>query len=334
MSVLWAANEDISFPHGTWPLLNTNYVGLSNRYVMAAGLNVTANPTFAPCIGKTWPGGAITSGWLHFRGGGSITNFSTNSMIAGLTHSSKTMGEGLWLAADSPVSRLRLGTWNGTAFTELATETGNSLGVNGSYNFDMQFIDYGDSAAEVNVYFQGALVINYTGDIDISGLSSLNRVAFYGDNTNSRFLFSEFVVADEDTRQMRAHTLYLSGTGGTNQCTGAYTDIDEATSSDADVIYSNGTDQVFQGNLSALYAGNWGVRGVIETVRAAKSADSTPTGLAIGVLSGTSSDDGTSSTLSIVYDTYERLMTINPTTTSGWSSAEVDALQLQLKTKA
>ena len=332
MAILWAGQEDIDFPKGKWP---TRYPGWQSygRHSLDAGTAPGSAPTYMPCISVPFPAGAVTSCWVSARAGGSTNNSGADQLLFGLTKSTKTMGEGLWLKCDNPVTKIVLCTWNGTAIVELALDNGNHIGGSAVYHIDMQVISYGASAT-VNVYVDGILAATFTGDVRISSLTDLDQVAFYGDSINGRWVFSEFIVADEDTRPLRLTTLYPNAAGDSNAWTGAYTVLDEEDLDVSDLAYVNTSDQLALYNLSATPAGTFAVKAVQLSARALKSSDSIPTNIALGVKSGGSTDAGSDQALTGIWATYQRLMTTNPLTSNPWTTAELDALQLQLKSRA
>ena len=116
--------------------------------------------------------------------------------------------------------------------------------------------------------------------------------------------------------------------------TGAYTTVDEITKDDSDLANSNTNDGTALYNLFPTPSGSFGVKAVGISARATKSSDSTPTKIALGVKSAGSTDDGSDQALTVAWATYQRLMTTNPLTTAVWTTAEIDALQLQLKARA
>jgi len=328
MAILWCGAEDLDFRlniSGVTTAAADSY----RRVHLGAGAGVTT----VPLIGSPFPGGAITSCWLHSKTGAAFDNGNAEQMLIGLTRSTKTAGEGLWLKVDTPKTRIALGTWDGSSFVELAVDTGFHVAqASVPYFFDMQVTSYGASAT-VNVYVNGNLACTFTGDTRISSLTDLDQVAIVGDTTNQRTMSSEVVVADEDTRAMRLVTLAPNATDGGSTFTGNATTIDETSLDQADSSYSNTNDNIGLFGLTDT-AGTYAVKAVMLSVRATKSSDSTPTKIALGVKSGASTDAGSDQALTTDWAHYMRLMTTNPITTNPWTTAELDALLLQVKARA
>jgi hypothetical protein len=137
-----------------------------------------------------------------------------------------------WIGISSNTSKQALQKYDGSKLTTLAT-AGTSLfpSNNALYTFklDMQVISYG-STATVNVYVNGALHINYSGNVTVSGLSKLDAfgVGNFTTRGNPLLKVSEIITADEDTRSMSLVTLAPNAAGSTDNWTGAYTDVSES----------------------------------------------------------------------------------------------------------
>lgn len=332
MNILWCGGEDTSFPNGATPVIVTT-AGTFRSYArcsLASNFNDVSSTT-ARCIGTTFPGGAITSAWFGFHvraSGGAVTSM----LIAGLTHSSKTSGDGLWVGlSSSSLTKIRLVKYDGTTQTELAVESGSSLPTDGIYRITMQVINYGASAT-VNVWVNNNLAITFAGDVRISSLTSLDRVAFICRSAASGLLASEFIVADANPGALNLVTHYPDGAGDANTWTGAYTDIDEVTINDSDVIYVNSATQDALFTLSDVPAGTYGYVGLKVESRAAKSADASIGTLKLGVKSGGTVDVDAGQALTTSFTTYERYMTtINGGTPS---ISDINAMQIAHRSAA
>jgi hypothetical protein len=242
-------------------------------------------------------------------------------------------GVGIWLGVSNVYGQLRLFKRTGGTTTTLATETGNSY-TNGTLKkFDICVTTFGASC-NIKVYIDGGAVatIDWSGDLSALGISTLNCIMLWRGFAYWAFC-SEFIVADADTRSLALVTHYPNAAGDANAWTGAYTDIDEWTTVDSDLVYVNTNDQEVQMNLSALPSGVFAVRGVWISARAVTTSDATPTKLALGIKS-TTINNGSDQTLALYWASYYRFMDVNPVTTNPWTQAEIDALQLNLKSRA
>ena len=324
MTILWCGGEDIDFPNGG-PVTIEPY---SARYRPAYGVRcaLLMSGGAGGARSNNFPGGAVTSAWLSFQNSfGYYPNPAT--LLAGLVKDSTSMS-GLYVGVSSSSSlRLALIKYDGTTKTQLAVEVADSYQSAVVSKIDMQITGYGSNAT-VNVFLNSALIISYTGDVTVSGVTSLSAAAIV---SNSYSAVSEIIVADEDTRLFSLATAAPNAAGTTNQWTGAYTDVNEVTTNDANLIYTNTDSQNSQFNLIDMPTGTFSVKAVKLSARAAKSADSSVGTLKIGINSGGTVNVDSGQALTTGWATYERLMQVNPITSNAFTPAEVNALQLNLQ---
>jgi hypothetical protein len=236
---------------------------------------------------------------------------------------------GYWLRKVS--GKLVISKYDGSSWSDIATESGASLGIADVGKFDIQISDYGASGT-INAYLAGNLLATFTGDLTISGLAGFTRVGGYGGSSDQTCVLSEVIVADTDTRNLSLRTNAPNAAGDANNWTGAYTNIDEVTLDDADLIYDNTDGHQFMCGLADTPAGSFSVLAVMEVVRACKSSDSTPTGLNIGVKkSGGSADVDSNHSLTTSWESYERLILPSEIT---FTTADIDSLQMVLESEA
>jgi hypothetical protein len=333
MSILWCGGEDIDFPNGfavvsqtvdpthTLVLFRPAYA----RCCIFAGENFTTSKstTFAP-VASAWLACQLwTNG--EFGPGSSIQN------IIGFGLSGTTSG--LYLGSDAASSnKLALMKYDGTTVTQLAAELGFSLLLGALVRVDMQVINFGGMCT-VNVYLNGAFLFTFTGDVTVSGMAYFDSVflsyiptlgGMYGG-------VSEIIVADEDTRAMSLQTLAPAGNGTTENWTGAYTDVNEIVINDATVVTTNTAGQDWQCTLPALVAGAPGVRCVKIAARSSVPAGSVATTVGLGVNSDGTINAGAQQSPTVPWKTLERFMVYNPTTGQPWTTAQMNALQLNLR---
>ncbi len=320
MSILWCGGEDIDFPNGASVVTSTTAGVFRTGYAREAVQPGVGTSSYS----NAFSGGAITSGWMqarcYYAASGNVTNFR----LFGIT-TSGALAKGIYVGVGSANSRLAIYKYDGTTLTKLAEETGNSL-TSGAINLlTLKFSNFGSSCT-INLYSNGgSAVISGTYDASISGVSNLDSVVLFTPNVNYYGLFSEVVIADEDTRGFSIVTHAPNAAGTTNDWTGAYTDINETAINDSTAVYVNMTGKDEQFNLTNLPSGKWGIKAMRIVARMAKS-NSTPTTVALGYNNGGSIDAGTSQAVTTSWATYERL-----DNTPGYTQAQVDSLQLNLR---
>jgi len=336
MSILWMGGEDIDFPNGGAVSVDTSGGHYRSGFARSA---VYQNSMGTWSRSTQFQGGAITSGWVSARLY-TMNNFGNTGYnmpkVFGLGLSGTN--KGLFIGSASGAgngAKIALVKSDGTTDTQLAAEGGASLGVNSLFSVALQVVNYGASAT-VNVFVNGVLVISYTGDVTVTGMTNFDCVTLVRTSGQGNVAASEVIVADEDVRGFQGLvTLALTAAGTTDQWTGLYSTINQAAFSDTTPNYSNTNNQDQQFNVTDL-PGALGIVPIVKiTARMAKSA-STPTKVGLGYNSGGTVGFGTGAdkTLDVVYATFEQYDTVNPVTGVQFTQSEVNALQLNLRAKA
>lgn len=196
----------------------------------------------------------------------------------------------------------------------------------------MYVASYGASAT-VTVYVGGVLVITYSGDVTVPGMTDFDCTIFgLGDGSAvNPDAVSEIVVADEDTRLFSLVAMAPNGAGGTDAWTGAYTDCNPITINDANAVYTNTVGQDEEFNLTDLPSGTFTIRAVKISARASKSAGATATKLKLGYGTNSSTDVGAAQSLTTAWACYERLDQQNPVTSNDWQQSEMNPLQVLME---
>lgn len=326
MSILWCGGEDINFLLGSYPVTGTT-AGTFNANYARCFVGLTGSPANRIVRSDLFPGGAIASGWFSCW---LNTEAGADRMYFGLVNSASPH-DGFYVGAGAVNGKLALYKYESSTKTRLASEAITSF--NGLQKVDV-YVEGIGASKNIKVYLEGTLLIDFTGDTTLGSVTDLNQIVLRNDGGAGSNYFSEIIVANEDTRALRLVTLIPNAAGDDLWVGGAYTDVDEIATSDADLAYTNTNDDDFSMNLSTIPTGTFRVRAVMESARVVMTGDSTPQGIALGVKSGGSYDYGTKQNLSTGWNTYQRLMTTNPVTTNEWTQAEIDALQINLRSKA
>lgn len=315
MAILWCGGEEIDFRAGVATPLTT--ATATNRRAAYSRVAMGASGTTSEiCKGTPFPGGAVTSCWLSMQ---VVPSTYVNYRGVGLGRSGSNSG--LFLgAASSSSTKATLWKFDGTTWTQLAQESGGTLG-NTIRRLDMQVIGYG-AAGTVNVYIDGTLLFTYSGDLSVSGITNLDSVYLVGASQagGGPWYVSEVIVANEDTRLMSLYTLAPTGAGEANAWNGSYASIDEATTDDTDVVFTDTAERDAQFALSDLPAGTFMVKAAKVVARAAKGATgigSLALGQKVGMsgIAGGGGFSGYSAGLSIPAN-YKRLRKVTPTETA------------------
>lgn len=328
MSVLWCGGEDIDFPNGPAP---SAIAGGFRTGFARVGLRLQVD--FPSCAKSTlFSGGGITSGWLRyiFRQG---TNFSVvNGFECGFANSGngKALGVGL-----NTSGFLTLSTFNGTTATVLATASSVVIPIGPTNVMDLQLINFG-ATGTLNLYVNGTLNLTFTGNLTMSGVSSFDSVFFTGSSSigsDQVPYFSEFIVASDDTRGLNGLlTMAPNGNGTTqNWSNPAFTNFNPTSINDANSTFTNTTAQDEQATLIDLPAGTFSIKAVKIAARASATSGSTATGVKLGVNNAGTIGVGSAHTLAVVFATVEDLFTTDPTTGIAFAPADMNGLQLDLR---
>lgn len=330
MPILWCGGEDIDFPAGVSMSFDSSAGRFRSGYARGSQLiPVTLNTAG---LSLPFAGGAVTSCWVSCRLA-LLSNGEVSTSYFGLGRSGTSGWLVIGTSAASP-SRLALQTHLGTTLTQLAAETGNSLPTSGLLKIDIQVVNYGATAL-VNVYVDGVLLIEFSGDTRVTGVTDLDEVVIPSAGfSSSRPQVSEVIVADEDTRALPGLvSLALTGDGTTTDWTGDYSTINQTTISDTTPNYTDTTALDQQFNWTNLPSGSFVIKAVKIAARMAKSATPSVTQVKIGYNHGGTPGFGTGATKAVTtaYETYEQLDSLNPVTSADWAQADMNALQVDLQ---
>ena len=316
MTILWCGGEDVDFPNGAaFPLYDSGSCDSNFSRCSQRGTGIYISNTFTAI--------PLTHIWVHALASIAI-DVSYDTLFVGATNLS-----GLGVYAVSNSNDLMLKTYNGSAWTTIATFLNVVVGI--LLGTDLHIKDYGSSAT-VDIYRNGALIASYTGNISVPGLSGFTNVAFKGEGTyGGRGNVSEVIVADEDTRLMRLKTLAPSATGDTNSWSGSYADIDETTISDTDKLYTSTPDADALFNLTNMPSGNYTPLAVKLNTRFVN--ESSQHGLQQGVKTNGSIYLSDTQQALKYWGNEEVLYNTNPVTGLPWTSAEIEALQFAYRHK-
>src|SRR6267142_1218160 len=257
MNILWCGGEDIDFQNGVSMSGLGDTSGGRYRSTYSRGTLVNGNASLGS-RSNVFPGGAVTSCWLRAVYGLSSGGVTAQKAVGfGLSGTEKGFGLGTDTSAGT---KLALYKYDGTTRTQLASESGTSLVNGGNIVIDMQVISFG-ATATVKVYVGANLLINFSGDLTVTGMTTnFDCVTLMGGNSSAARM-SEIIVADADTRSIQGLlTLALTGAGDTNDWTNpTYTNINATTFTDATPTNSNTTGQNNEYNVTDLPSGTFSI---------------------------------------------------------------------------
>lgn len=230
---------DVVLPGDSQIYENTNqsYAGYAPTYdstFCRAAINIYGS------YGEVDPGSNLTTYWLHLMYGGN--SFGTSvSLYDGsgvesfrLSQSEAGVLQMYYLAS--------AGVW--TAIGDSATITASA-----QQELDIKVVPGGSGSAEL--YVSGTR--RSSGSAAMTQFASLRKARTFC--PVGRAFVSQFIIADEPTVGLRVLTCPATGVGDNNDGTGAYTDINEATFSDANYVSLTANAQVKTFDHSTSFTG-------------------------------------------------------------------------------
>lgn len=336
---IWLAGEDHSFQHGGVPVVLTT-AGMY-RGGGFARCSLAPHSTGNPVKGNQFPGGAVTSAWLHFLvwPGAPWGLYAANvsEMIGGVGQFSSLKALVIGCVGGNyggVANQLSLFSYDGSTLTVLATESGTSLTDSVLNQFDIQVINYG-ATATVNVYVNAATTtaISFTGDVTVSGMTAFDCVCCgtphaYGDGV---FGFSEFMVDTRDTRAMILFNQYGIAAGDTDGFSGVYSDCNPVTINDSNAVYTATAAENEQFELNAMPSGTFGVLACQLAARASITVGSPIETLKLGwhAYSLVSVDAG--HTLITAWNCYDSLSQLSPFSGLPWTPGDIGVVQEEMQ---
>lgn len=208
--------------------------------------------------------------------------------------------------------------------TPTATLLATSSNSITSQSFLDVYIDY-QASGTFAVYNGGTLIHSYSGDVTTNSVTALKEVRFgqaLHSAAGATARYNEMIVSTTDSRGMRVVSLPPQADGNAMQWTGAYSDIDETTLSDADFITTDADSQKAQVTIGALPAGTWSVPAIVQVARMNRGATGPQQIQWTARVSGTDYNSG-SVGLNLALTTQGFIRATNPATSAAWTAAEL-----------
>lgn len=321
MSIIWCGGEDLDFQNGG-PVASNNSSGWRRTAYSRTALLSGSYYSFA----KSTIFSPMTSGWFHCT---AVRTFSNVANHIGIMQYSNN--KGFFITSTISTSKLRLTKYDGSSYNELAVESGNTF--SGICIWDLYFSGLGTNDTII-LWNNGMKIIEYTGDLSLSGMTGLDSVYLFGQNatTGANGIYSEIIVADEDTRLMSLKTLVPNAAGDTNDWVNDYTSIDEETIQTIDAVYIDSVDKDFQCNLTGMPTGDFQIKAVKCTIFVSDSLASRA--VQIGIKTNSVVHLGSTKNLDSSWETKEELFNNNPETSDQFTPDEINALQLNVRSKS
>lgn len=221
---------------------------------------------------------------------------------------------------------LRLDYWNGAAWVSAGSITVSMTAAR--QTIDIHAV-VNSASGSIKVYLSGTERID-SGTIDLSGITSLGKVRFYGGVNTYYSYVSQVIVADESTIGMRLFTVPVTGAGATSSWTGTYTEIDEIIYADADFINSASVNQVSTFATTVPSLTGYQTKAIAVTARA-KCGASGPQNIEMALRSAGTNYFSSNFALDAGYRAFCNVWNTDPATAGAWAGAAVTAAQPGVK---
>lgn len=325
MTVVFSGGELDAFTiNGATPFQSTNSARFDPTFARRALRPIaTANmqADFSP----------LAEGWLHLNVNyqSAPTTLQDQSFIllqdvgAGIT--------GMQIDADNGVFNLEY--WNGLSFTELSPDLNMTDDVTGGNRIDMHW-RIADSNGIFEVYVDGRFITSFEGDTS-NGFTQFDRAIIRSPSDFNNDLhtayYSEIIIADVETIGWHLATIGPNGNGNGTAWTGDFNDVDDANLNDGTFVSSGTAEEVEQ-----FTAGNLGTAFDVKALTIAARSRNVATGpqnLQMSVRTGGSDFFSSNVAISTSFATGQSTFNQNPDTVADWTTSEIDALEIGLKSK-
>lgn len=342
MTILFAASELEAFQVSsvtdiTGVTTGDTFDSLTGRAGMRIQQNAVAAVDFA----------AQAEGWLHFRaydedtsqagsatftfrlvdsGSGEVGVFQlTNDFTDYEVDILNTSPTGWTIPSSSIFGQLK---FHVTTKTEANTRWENSgiLADDSSYTVDFHWV-ISDTVGVMDMYINGVLVTHFSGDTLRLTQTTVDRLELSNGNSSTNgVIFSEVIVADEDTRGMRVVTLTPDGNGASTAWTGDVTDIDETALNDVDLITTNTTAQEELFTSGNLVNDHYDVLAFVVGFRG--QDDVTDVQQVAAMLRTNSLNfNGATQPMPAAFAGHYEVWNLNPDSAAAWTPAQIDAIE-------
>ncbi len=273
MTILFAGGEDTSIAVIGAAIENTTNTLFYRSAFARVAISATNGTSTADPPANRLQTAAFTSSsvlWIHMNA--SLNGITSTSDVQGLIVRSPDAVSRILIRQTGTSGQIKVSSRNSAgAFTDLATASSNFV-TQTNTKVDIK-IDYSSSGG-VSVWFDGAQVINFSGDPRTDAATQLNQVEFASFNNRASgstigTFWSEIIVADEDTRGMALWTLAPQAAGNTQSWTpNTLANINETTINDATLISTTANNDLSQWTTpTSPPSGSWGVKAIAQDAR-------------------------------------------------------------------
>lgn len=305
----------------------TTAAHFDSAYVQAAiGIHSQSTLTTTPLATP------ITEGWMHFE-------WYHDAAI------SSTIDQSMWViqSGSTPLFRLSITNnnftvlqyYNGSSWQTLQTISSQSLNYDEKYKWDI-YLNMHDTTGVLQVYLNDVLLFDYSGDTIRTTPTDFDRLVLQSVSplgAGATCYFSQVIIADEDTRNLKVFASTLTGAGTTNDFTsGVYTDVDEeGKSDDTDKLSSGTANQIFLAATENMPAGR--VPKAVAINARALQVTFGPTKINLAIRSGGTNYYSSDLALGSVLGPVANVWNTDPATAAPWTESGFNAIEAGVRSR-
>ena len=326
MTVFFAGTEmDAFIPVGGQVLVSTAASRMDTTFSRSSVKTQTRSYMEANFIG-------LTEGWLHVTVNIELLNSANQDESWIELRDSGTGRAVLQIDSDNGVNNLEY--WNGASYTEITPDVNSFLTADIVQKLDFHW-KIADTDGVFELFIDEVLAASFTGDTLLGGFSQIDQIRLLNTSIENSSLynvyFSETIVADVSTIGWHLKTLAPNGDGNSTTWTGTVDDIDTISFND-DTFISSGTAEEVElftiDDLGPIFI----VEAVVVSARS-KIAATGPQNLQMAIRTGGSNFFSSNVVVGTGFAGGQAVFDTNPDTGLPWTNAEVDALEIGVKSK-
>jgi len=274
----------------------------------------------------------LTEGWLHIT-------INVNTILSGVQDEAfivlQDSGAGFTVMQIDGINGVwNLEVWNGVNLTRLQPNLiiPNDNVVRVDMNWKIA------NSGFFRVYVNNVFVTSFEGDTLLGAVTQIDRLLLRASSTQNSSLynvfFSEIIVATQDTIGWRLATLAPDGVGNSTTWSGDHTDINSTSITDGTFVSSGTAEEVEQFTVSNLsgVAAALDVEAVVVAARS-RNTGAGPQNIQLGIRTDGQDFFGSTISLGGSFAPFFEIFEQNPDTAADWTSAEIDALEIGMKSK-
>lgn len=182
----------------------------------------------------------------------------------------------------------------------------------------------------VEFYYNGVLFSSGTVNFTIPPIAYFRVIGSFSNNINR---YSQFIIADESTINMRFYQRPPTAAGSSAGFSGTFADIDDPALNLTDFISTSNNDAVSTFTAAARPFSGFAIRAVVVSANARRGVAG-PQSMQLAIRQGGIDYFGPTIPLTLGFGKYNQLMELNPATSLPWTDSEAGSAALEFGIKS